>query len=142
MLFVLLLTLFIFVGVAEEITPDDIPNDILRGFAYILLKPTDWIENGLEKIDEIGTSRFLPSISIGGLGCPSYNWSSSGEDCYVDSHGMRMCTGGTAGAPSASDCWRDGSTHICQDSNGNIINMSRLCEQYPCTPLCKTLGIK
>lgn len=126
--------------VSNEITSEDIPDDMVPALMYAFFKPTDWITAGLQSIAQ--TTFGGISISLRGLSCPSFQFPASGQDCYVDSNGMSMCSAGLAGEPSPSDCWQDGGRNYCQDGNGNLIDMTRVCESYPCTPLCKKLGIK
>jgi hypothetical protein len=136
----LVATSFIFIKVAEEVTSQDIPDDMLPALTWAFMKPTDWIKDGLERVAQSDFSDIsLPDINPF---CASYDFPTGGGECYVDQNGMSMCSEDLAGAPSPSDCWTESGQHICQDANGYIINMTAVCSEYPCTPLCKTLGIK
>lgn len=139
-LFVLVLVIMGSVFVSAEITSEEVPDDMLPALLYAFFKPTDWILDGLQTVAQADFDGI--SISLGGLSCPSFQFPTSGQDCYVDSNGMSMCTAGLGGAPSPGDCWTDGGRNYCQDGNGNLIDMTSVCDAYPCTPLCKTLGIK
>lgn len=141
LLFMLTLVAGLHGYVEDEITSEDIPDDMLPALIYAFVKPTDWIAQGLESVADVGMD--VLSLSASGLSCPAYDFPTGGESCFVDSNGMRMCSPGAAGEPSPSQCWvYDDGKNYCQDDNGYIINMTALCDAYPCTPLCKELGIK
>ncbi|MEX2162408.1 MAG: hypothetical protein WD751_10910 [Anaerolineales bacterium] len=84
----------------------------------------------------------VSGLSSGGDGgsC-SFQWPSGGGYYTTDPGGNQMYVAGAGGEPNASDCYNAYGTNMCDDPSGNQVNMDQLCSAYPCTPLCKRLGL-